>query len=279
MKEFPEEVKESIDSYLSLLEEYLPNTVSGLWIHGSIALDAYVKDSSDIDFITITSRELTMEDSNVLASIHQELQSQKNKPEWDGVYITLDELKNVNENVDAYTCKSYLFFNDGEMHHDSYFNFNPITWFTLAHKGIAGIGPDPRQVELDDHSDQLVDYVQKNMNSYWKNRVEHYKEMLPHIQNIPTEKIETEIEWTVLGLLRQYYTIKEENIISKLHSGYYGLKHLPVKWHPLIQESINIRSNHGQSLFPSDEERVETLYRFAQFIFTESLTDAPSKST
>ncbi|WP_277674507.1 aminoglycoside adenylyltransferase domain-containing protein, partial [Piscibacillus halophilus] len=52
-----------------------------------------------------------------------------------------------------------------------------------------------------------------------------------------------EVEWTVLGLLRQYYTLMEKDIISKLEAGYYGLEILPTKWHPIIQEAINIRKN------------------------------------
>lgn len=59
-----------INEYISLFNEHLPETIDGLYIHGSIALDAYVNNSSDIDFITITNRPLTEGDSVALSYIH-----------------------------------------------------------------------------------------------------------------------------------------------------------------------------------------------------------------
>ena len=57
----PRIVDSVINEYITLFNEHLPETIEGLYIHGSIALNAYVEDSSDIDFITITNRALAEE--------------------------------------------------------------------------------------------------------------------------------------------------------------------------------------------------------------------------
>jgi tRNA nucleotidyltransferase (CCA-adding enzyme) len=63
----PRIVDKVLKEYINLFNEHLPETIEGFYIHGSIALNAYVDDSSDIDFITLTNRRLTEEDSQALS--------------------------------------------------------------------------------------------------------------------------------------------------------------------------------------------------------------------
>ena len=83
----PRIVDTVINEYITLFNEHLSETIEGLYIHGSIALNAYVEDSSDIDFITITNRPLAEEDSSALSYIHSTIAKKYKKPELDGVYI------------------------------------------------------------------------------------------------------------------------------------------------------------------------------------------------
>ena len=55
MRKIPVVVQIILNDYIALFHERLPNTLEGLYIQGSIALNAYVNDSSDIDFIAITN--------------------------------------------------------------------------------------------------------------------------------------------------------------------------------------------------------------------------------
>ncbi len=104
------------------------------------------------------------------------------------------------------------------------------------------------------------------MNSYWVQRVQRLDNSSVELSNFPTKDIETEIEWSVLGLLRQFYTLKEHDIISKLGAGEYALLHLPIEWHPIIKEAINIRKGNKEKIFTSDKERIEMTIRFSQYI-------------
>ncbi|MEH2049685.1 aminoglycoside adenylyltransferase domain-containing protein [Nostoc sp.] len=52
----------------------------------------------------------------------------------------------------------------------------------------------------------------------------------------------------MLGVLRVFYVLREDEIISKTEAGRYALVHLPPKWHQIIQEAINLREiRHGSS--------------------------------
>jgi hypothetical protein len=104
------------------------------------------------------------------------------------------------------------------------------------------------------------------MNSYWAQRVEKMETSITELYKLPAEDIDDEIEWTVLGLLRQFYTLKERDIISKLSAGEYALQHLPLEWHPIIKEAINIRKGEKMNIFTSDKERIDMTIRFSKYI-------------
>ena len=77
-----------------------------------------------------------------------------------------------------------------------------------------------------------------------------------------------EIEWSVLGLLRQYYTLKEHSIISKLGAGEYGLLHMPEEWHQIIKEAINVRNGVRSEFFASDEQRIDMALKFSKYVIS-----------
>ncbi|MBT2682315.1 DUF4111 domain-containing protein [Bacillus sp. ISL-37] len=89
---------------------------------------------------------------------------------------------------------------------------------------------------------------------------------IEHLVKLPTDEIDIEIEWTILGLLRQFYTIKEYDIVSKLAAGEYGLEHLPGEWHNIIKEAMNIRKGVKEGIFSSEMERLDTTLRFSRFL-------------
>ncbi|MGV2939204.1 aminoglycoside adenylyltransferase domain-containing protein [Mesobacillus sp. LC4] len=260
----PEVVDKVIKDYINLLNEHLPGTLEGLYIHGSIALDAYVEGSSDIDFITLTNRRLTVQDTEALSHIHRTIENKYNKLEMDGVYALREDMgKLTNNNIE------FPYYNNGELAFGDYFNFNPITWWVLREKGIKILGPEIEGFQLDIQPQVLTSYVLENMNSYWRNRVQMAEASFEQLIQLPTQQIDFEIEWTVLGLLRQFYTIKENDIVSKLAAGEYGLTQLPVEWHNIIKEAMNIRKGEKDKIFNSERDRLDHAIRFSKYLINQ----------
>ncbi|WP_339216145.1 aminoglycoside adenylyltransferase domain-containing protein [Ornithinibacillus sp. FSL M8-0202] len=262
MSTLPPIVETVLNEYISLYKKHLPNTLDGLYIHGSIALDAYVENSSDIDFITITSRRLTKNDAQALSFIHTQLANTYKKPDMDGVYIIREDVGKLDHNSKIL----YPYFNEGKLAFGDYFNFNPITWWLFNTKAINIVGPEPNTFHNEIHSHQLVSYVLDNMNSYWVNRIQSYEKSIKEISSLPTDLIDDEVEWTVLGLLRQFYTLKEHDIISKLDAGEYGLQHIPKEWHDIIKHAIHIRQHNRLEDFASNEERIKSVIGFSTYL-------------
>ena len=129
MKQIPQLVTEVMNDYMSLVNERFPNLLEGVYIQGSIALDAYVEGSSDIDFVTIMSRRLLEVEIDVLSDIHREIANTYNSIEMDGVYIVWNDLGKLTVNDNNYPV-----YNSGEIRIES--SIDPITWWLLMTKGI-----------------------------------------------------------------------------------------------------------------------------------------------
>ncbi|MBT2641543.1 DUF4111 domain-containing protein [Bacillus sp. ISL-41] len=260
----PDIVEKVIKDYINLLNDHLPGTIEGVYIHGSLALDAYIDDSSDIDFITLINRQLTEGDSEALSYIHKTIENKYKKPEMDGVYALREDIGKLHKSSDDH--KEYPYYNNGKLAFGDYFNFNPITWWVLKSKGKKVFGPEIADFNIDTQPQELTSYVVENMNFYWSNRTQMAEASIDQLVKLPSSEIDLEIEWTVLGLLRQFYTIKENDIISKLDAGEYGIKQLPVEWHNIIREAMNIRSGEKEKIFDSEMNRLNSTLGFSKFL-------------
>jgi len=195
----------------------------------------------------------------VLTEIHSKIANGYKNPELDGVYIVRRDLGRLN-----LSDEKHLNYNSGKLSCSS--NFDPIIWWILKTKGIKIVGTEQTALDFDIHPKQLIYYVNENMNSYWAQRVEKMETSITELDNLPTEDIDYEIEWTVLGLLRQFYSLKEHDIISKLGAGEYALIHIPDEWHPIIKEAINIRKGEKMNIFTSDKDRIDMTICFSKYI-------------
>jgi hypothetical protein len=84
------------------------------------------------------------------------------------------------------------------------------------------------------------------------------------------KQLDFAVEWCTLGMLRQYYSIKEYDVISKVAAGEYGLKLLPDRWHGLIREAIAIKRLERTREYSSYLKRLCDLVELLRLIHTES---------
>ncbi|KON87748.1 hypothetical protein AF332_13510 [Sporosarcina globispora] len=256
MRELPIVVDDLLNEYIDLVNVYIPNQLTALYLHGSIALDAFVEGSSDIDFIAVTQSGLTELELKKAEEIHRIIADKNQFPEMDGVYLTQNDLGTL--------CECF-FYNNGTMNFGHF--LNPVTWWLLKKKGIVIYGAVP-VIEINDND--LVSYTYENMNTYWANRIQTFEESIDEMTQIADSEIDKEVEWTVLGILRQYYTLREKDIISKQGAGEYSLKHLPEKWHPIIVDAINIRRGEENRQYTRKHDRIEETIKLSKYLISQS---------
>ena len=250
----PELIQPLINDYLNQIEESLPTFLKGFYIHGSIALNAFNERLSDIDFIATISHNCTAGDLNYLAKVHRTIA--RNYPQWnlEGSYLHEGDLGKFKGTIAPYPA-----YHDGVLKPTGYHDINPVTWWILKNRGIASRGPEPGELAFTDDLDQLLAYMRQNLNTYWASFTRKPSRIAWLLTNYG-------VQWTVLGVLRQWYTIKEHSITSKTEAGEFALTHLPARWHRLIREAISLREQNKVTHYKSRVKRAVDLFTFLQFI-------------
>jgi hypothetical protein len=250
----PEAIQPLLEEYLLLLDSKLPNFLEACYLQGSLALGAFNERLSDIDFIAFISRACTANDLESLKGIHQSLKVKF--PRWplEGSYLQWRDLGQPDSAISPHPH-----YHDGLLDPLAHPNLNDITWLTLKKGGIALKGPEVATLALEVDWPGLLANLKHNLNTYWASYTSNPGRIVWLFSDYG-------VQWAVLGVLRQYYTLKERDITSKTGAGQYGLTTLPPKWHRLIQEAINLREKAPTTSYKTKIGRALAAYQFLRYL-------------
>ncbi|MFJ8101177.1 aminoglycoside adenylyltransferase domain-containing protein [Lysinibacillus sp. NPDC096212] len=255
------QVQKILNEYTTLFQNKIPDTLEGFYLHGSIALNAYINGSSDIDFIAVVNRSLTEEDAKVISALHKELNRKYKNTGMDGCYLLVEDIGKKQSEVNG--C---LNVNEGKTNWSND-HINPITWWILKNKGITILGADVATYNFSVDERVLDDYVLENMNSYWSSRLEKIKKYKAFL--IPKNLVDSEVEWSITGVLRQFYTLQEHDIVSKVDACKYATHHLPEEYHNIINEAISIREGSNKRYCNSKKQRIDDTIQCMDYILKQ----------
>jgi Domain of unknown function (DUF4111) len=250
----PEPIRPLLQDYLQLLTDRVPDLIDACYLHGSIALNAFNERWSDIDFITVLRQRPTSEDLTQLQVIHQTIITKYPRWKLDGSYLQWQDLGHLPD-----TIAPAPYVADGIFHPQGYRDINLVTWWILKHKGIVLLGLSPRSLTFTVSWDELVSRMHDNLNSYWRSWTRSPTRLLQLFTDYG-------IQWSVLGVLRLWYTFCEGDIVSKTDAGRYALTHLPTRWHRLIQAAIDLRENPDLRYYKSRICRAIDAVQFLRYI-------------
>ena len=259
----PNEVNDILEMYCGLLLDKITDTVSGVYLYGSLVLHDFQLGDSDIDFITVVNRPLTDEEIAVLDEIHGTVRKYFSTPPMNGIYVQVQDIGGMEENIEPIP----YYFN-GTMHKAGYFEINPVTWFELKERGVAIFGPDVSTLDFSFDFNTITEYIADNINSYWNNWVGRARNGLSR-HSVGLFFSKEMVEWGVLGVTRQYYTLREEDVISKSKAGEYALLYVPDKWKQIIKEALRIREGVITSNYISPIKRRNDTLSYMDFIIAE----------
>jgi len=250
----PKAIRPALKHYLSLLNEQLPDLIKAFYIEGSIALGGFNEHFSDVDFMAILDRHPSSTDIKKLRNIHKIIE--QNYPRWrmSGSYLPSDNFKPYKMDV-----KPNIYFHDGLLKLDGHFELNSVEGWILKNHGIMLLGDEPQDLPFIVDWDLLIVKMRENLNSYWVNWTKRPFKIIIML-------FDSGIQWTVLGVLRQFYSFRENSITTKIKAGEYGLAKLPFRWHRLIKEAIEIREGNKTSAYRFRIVRTIEAVRFVKFI-------------
>jgi hypothetical protein len=246
------------ECYFSCIHQRLPDFLTAFYIVGSIALDEFSPYFSDVDFVAVINHSAIKEEIEVLRKIHRKVEREHLRWKLSGMYLLRSDLgKSTGE------IENLLAFHDGILQVQSDFEMNPVTWWILKNHGIALLGSDPRDLAIPVDPNSLVEWTIGNMNTYWKKWTQRPGRLVILFTDWG-------IQWTVLGILRQLYTIRENSIITKKRAGEYAFPVVPQQWHRIIREAIRIRTKAKGSLYRWRFKRTMDTVHFMNYIIHAS---------
>lgn len=283
----PEAAQEVVDEYLGVVDAVLPGRLDGFYVVGSAALGGFRPARSDVDFVAVLRDELRDAEIEALRRAQRGLyrrnvrQAFADVPwrwRWprvaNGVYVREGDLHRSSLAVTPVAGHVAGRFETG-----AGFDVNPVTWWTLAERGVTVRGPEAATLEIprDDH--ELRSWTLDNLNTYWAQWAESVAR--PGRAGAAATVRHLWV-WGVLGAPRLHYTVATGAITSKEGAGEYARESFDRRWHPLIGDALAYwRDPRGRGTYAPSFRRPGEAAAFVAMVVAsanESVAARPSGS-
>lgn len=229
----------ALGRYLGTVDSVAPGLVEGLYVVGSYALDDWIEGISDIDVVVVTAEPATDEDHGSLRTVHAllgEPVAGQTAPHVDGPYLAWGDLV-----VEPATGLHRPWTLDGTLHHDGdCFEINPITWYTLATRGVTVRGPAPQRLDIPTDVEARIRFVVGNLQGYWADVANNIAAACERA--VPPTLDAGMFVWCALGALRLHHTAFTGDVVSKRGAGLYGLQVAPAEFDDTLRAAMAMRA-------------------------------------
>lgn len=230
----PDRVQQVVDAYLEAVDREAPGLVEGLYLTGSVALGDFRPQTSDIDFVAVTSKPPDAAALTALARAHASVRTRFPRPSFDGRYVTWAELAQ-----DPRQTEPGPYVYEGRFHARGQGDCNPVTWLTIARHGVACRGLAPARLTIWSDPSALKAWTLNNYDRYWEPLLRR-AHRFPDLWWLTTFTSYGAV-WIVSGVCRLHYTLATGDIGSKSDACRYGLRTFPAQWHRALNEALRVR--------------------------------------
>jgi hypothetical protein len=159
-RRIPPSLRGPLADYRGRLERLFPGTLRGIYLHGSIALDAFDERRSDVDLLIVLERRISRDDADVLRRLHRLLRGDSFGRMFDGLYAG-----GVGPLVvpDPSACHPY--FNKGRF--QGYHSLRPLVCALLRDRGVVVAGDAPERLFAPVPFEAIREEMMFNLRSYW----------------------------------------------------------------------------------------------------------------
>jgi predicted nucleotidyltransferase len=236
----------------------LNSNVIGIYMTGSAVLDDWHYGKSDIDFTVVVRNSVAKEYIALLEKQLKPLESKYQTVKLEILYVPLLIVGKCKEEVEP-----ILTYHD-KKHSISYFNLNPVTWYSLKKYGIAILGKPVNELNLKTSKDELCSYVFENVNTYWRSWVASATKIFS-VKGI-LSLTNWSVEWCICGMSRMYYTLQEKDITSKSGAANYMMDKVPQEYQLILKEAQRIRLMNGKNFYTSRVKRRKDIIKFMNYV-------------
>jgi hypothetical protein len=239
----PADVRRTVDRYLGVADRLLPDRITGFYLVGSVALDAYRPGRSDIDFVAVLDGDgdMSAADLRRLRLVHVASGLRTGRTalrgghlafpgSCNGAFVREDDLRRPVTTIEPLASQTGTRFRRGAA-----FDVNPVQWTTLARHGVAVRGPEPAVLGLDPEPGRLRQWNLDNLAAYWVPWARATRRR-PGLRWRAMPGWAT--SWGTLGAPRLHHTIATGDVISKEAAGEWAKATLDPRHHAIVDEGL-----------------------------------------
>jgi predicted nucleotidyltransferase len=220
------EIQYYLDKIVTVFKEEMKDNLIGIYLHGSLAMGCFNPTKSDIDFLVVAEKELTIEVKKSIAkkllALHEEL------PNDGGLEMSILLERHL---------KQFVYPTPFELHYSSLHKEK----YSKDENYICGGLEDP------DLAAHIVVTYHRGFVLYGKPIREvfqpipkqyYVQSILSDVQNAKEAIVESPVYYT-LNLCRVLYFLKDGIVSSKKEGGEWAATSLPSKYKNLVNECLN----------------------------------------
>jgi predicted nucleotidyltransferase len=220
------EVLAYLDQAVELFKEELGTNLSGIYLHGSLAMGCFHPDKSDIDLLIVVHDKLPVEVSRELAkkviAYHDSLPNRR------GIELTVVLRKYLKQFVHPTPFE----FHFSDFHLDRYRNDENYLCGGYADRDLAAHFAVVYQRGFILYGEPIRDAFLPVDRQYYLDSI------LGDIEDAAQQIIDSPVYYT-LNLCRVLHFVREEVVSSKKEGGAWGVQHLPDKYHGLLKRCLD----------------------------------------
>lgn len=218
------DVNAVLDALLSDAQHVLGDRLTGLYLHGSLAIGDFYPDRSDIDFVAVTEDDLPDELLSALTAMHARIAAgSKWGGELEGSYIPRDALRRY----DPGRARHPHIERGGGLRVEQHDTDWVIQRHILRELGVSLLGPPPQTLIDPIQPDELRQAVSALLQGWWAS-VLHHSNLLPS----PGYQ-----DYAVLTMCRALYTLQHGTVVSKPVAARWAQAALGERWAGLIESA------------------------------------------
>jgi len=218
-----------VTEFVDLLRSKLPDNLTGIYLHGSLAMNSYFPPKSDLDFIIVVDSNLGAESAKDLnQSIARYAETRPTMGSIECSVITCETAKNVPDDMPYelhYSETWHQRILDGQVTYDPTYTDPdlPVHLMCVKRRGICLYG-------------QPIDLVFGDVD--WDNFIRAVLDDFDWI--IDDNNICESPYYGVLNICRtlQILTEKNQKYLSKYEGAMWGITNLPKEYTPLIRQAL-----------------------------------------
>ena len=246
---FPD-VNEILDLLLKNVKEILGDQFVGMYLYGSLSSGDFNPETSDIDFLVVTTDILSAETVSKLEAMHKQTwaTSSKRAGELEGSYVHKELIRRHNPN--GAPCPAV---NEGKFFVDQRGSDWIIQRHVVREYGVIVEGPDPKTLIDPVTPEEIRSSVMGILYEWWFPMLNDPSWLRDHDDHYRA--------FAVITMCRVLHALETGTIVSKPKAIQFAQTKLDTRWQGLIDKAVAV-SNHEKLDVPLSE----TL-DFIQFVY------------